>query len=164
MAKPSCRSCVALTAPFLIAAVHAQDTHGSVRNTPEMTFAASAVMPACMLGSVVDGDPAKGAFVVAVRASAECVVPWHWHSASERLMMVSGSAKVQMKDGKAAQLSPGGYVFMPPKHVHRFTCTSKCMLYVQSDQAFDMHYVDAQGNEIATEQALKGAKKAKKTK
>jgi hypothetical protein len=44
---------------------------------------------------------------------------------------------------------------MPSKHVHRFTCTQACTLYVYSDAAFDIHYVDDQGKEIPSEEALK---------
>ena len=156
----------ALAAPWLAAAAPVQAPHAGVQNTPDMTFASFAGMPACMVGAVVDGDPAKGAFSVAVRASAGCSVPWHWHTANERLVMVTGTAHVQMKDGKSLQLSPGGFSLMPSRHQHRFSCATKCMLYVQSDAPFDLHYVDTQGNEIPAEQALKGAggKKAKKPK
>jgi quercetin dioxygenase-like cupin family protein len=155
--------CAALAAPWLVGAAQAQ--HAAVQNTPDMTFASFAGLPSCVVGSVVDGDPAKGASIVAVRAAAGCAVPWHWHTANERLVMVTGSAHVQAKDGKLLQLSPGGFALMASRHVHRFSCATKCMLYVQSDAPFDVHYVDEKGNEVAAEQALKGAaKKAKKTK
>jgi len=157
--------CAALAAPWLAVAANAQAPRAAVQNTPDMTFATFAGMPSCVVGAVVDGDPAKGASIVAMRASAGCSVPWHWHTANERLMMVAGNAHFQMKDGKQEQLSPGGFTLMPSRHVHRFSCATKCMLYVQSDARFDMHYVDSQGTEIAPEQAVKGGgKKAKKAK
>jgi quercetin dioxygenase-like cupin family protein len=144
--------------------VYAQAPHGAVQNTPDMTFASFRGMPTCVVGAVVDGDPAKGPSVVAVRAAAGCAIPWHWHTANERLMMVAGTAHVQMKDGKSMALTPGGFSLMPSKHVHRFSCDTRCMLYVHSDTPFDLHYVDAQGNEISPEQASKAARKAKKPK
>ena len=157
--------CAAFVAPWLAAAAQAEAPRAVVQNTPDMTFSGSARIPACVVSAVVDGDPAKGASLAAVRASAACSIPWHWHTANERLVMVTGNAQVQMKDGKAQQLSPGGFSLMPSKHVHRFTCTTKCMLYVLLDAPFDLHYVDAQGGEISAEQALKGvAKKPKKPK
>ena len=156
--------CAALAASWLVTAAHGEAPHAGVQNTPDMTFASFGALPPCMVGAVVDGDPAKGAFISAARGSAGCAVPWHWHTATERLVMVTGSAHVQMKDGKALQLSPGGFALMPSRHPHRFSCVTKCMLYVESDAAFDIHYVDERGNEIAPEQALKGAKKAKKAK
>jgi hypothetical protein len=75
-------------------------------------------------------------------------------------MIVSGSAKVEMKDGgKTEVIGPGGYATMPSKHVHQFTCTSACTLFVSSDAAFDIHYVDANGQEVPPEKALEKKKK-----
>ena len=77
-------------------------------------------------------------------------------------MIVTGSAKVEMKDtGKTAVLGPGGYAMMPSKHVHQFTCSSACSAFVSSDAAFDIHYVDASGEEISLEKALKPSARAK---
>src|SRR5262245_63075437 len=53
---------------------------------------------------------------------------------TEQVMIVSGSAKVEMKDtGKTAILGPGGFAMMPSKHVHQFTCTSACSAFVSSN-------------------------------
>jgi hypothetical protein len=38
--------------------------------------------------------------------------------------------------------------------VHQFTCISACTAFLASNAAFDIHYVDANGTEIPTEQAL----------
>ena len=70
-------------------------------------------------------------------------------------MIVSGSAKVEMKGGGTATLGPGGYAMMPSKHVHQFTCVSACSAFINSDGAFDMHYVDAGGKEVTPDAALK---------
>ena len=81
-------------------------------------------------------------------------------------MMVSGRAKVEMKDGDPVTLRPGDFVYLTAKHVHQFTCQASCMMFDMSEGApFDIHYVDASGNEIPAEQALKskakpGAKKS----
>jgi hypothetical protein len=47
---------------------------------------------------------------------------------------------------------------MPSHHAHEFRSTTACTLYVYSDAAFDMHYVDADGKEISPEEALKAVK------
>jgi hypothetical protein len=60
-----------------------------------------------------------------------------------------------MIDGKPVVLRPGGFALMPSRHVHRFTCTKSCTLYVYSDAPFDIHYVDGQGKEISPDVALK---------
>ena len=70
-------------------------------------------------------------------------------------MIVSGSAKFEMKDsGKTEVLGPGGYAMMPSKHVHQFSCTSDCSFFVSSDAPFDIDYVNANGQEITPEKAL----------
>jgi hypothetical protein len=44
---------------------------------------------------------------------------------------------------------------MPSKHVHQFRCTTQCLLYIFSDAAFDIHYIDGDGKEISPDEALK---------
>jgi mannose-6-phosphate isomerase-like protein (cupin superfamily) len=60
-------------------------------------------------------------------------------------MMVSGVARIEMKDGKPFPLKPGGFALMPSRHVHQFRCEQACSLYIYSDAAFDIHFIDAQG-------------------
>ena len=66
-----------------------------------------------------------------------CQIPWHWHSASENLMIVSGSAHVGMRDEKGAVMAKtvtaGAFVLMPAKHVHEFRCEKACEIYLYSD-------------------------------
>lgn len=115
-------------------------------------------MPTCSPGAVQSGDPSKGPSVIYAKATKGCTFPWHWHTPNEHVMMVSGSARMEMKDGAPVTLKAGGFVLMPSKHVHQFTCTTACSLFVYSDAAFDMHYVDAQGKEIPPEEALRAVK------
>jgi len=44
--------------------------------------------------------------------------------------------------------------------VHRATCqgSAACLVFLTSDAAFDIHWVDAEGKEISLEQAIKAAK------
>jgi quercetin dioxygenase-like cupin family protein len=117
-------------------------------------------LPACMLGSAQNGDPSKGASVILAKTSAGCLVPWHWHTPTEQLMLVSGSMKVEMKDGSPVTLHAGDYLSLPSKHVHQAICPVACTLFVSSDKAFDIHYVDKDGKEISAEEALKSKAKA----
>jgi len=113
-------------------------------------------LPACMTLSVQRGDPTKGPAVILIKTTPGCKVPWHWHTASEALMMVSGKAKIEMKDATPASspVAPGDYVFLPGKHPHQFTCISGCTFFDVTDGAFDIHYIDKDGKEIPPEQAL----------
>lgn len=117
------------------------------------------VLPSCMPISVQRGDPSKGPSVILAKFTSGCKVPWHWHTAGENLMLVSGSGKVEMKDGNAHMVSAGDYVFLPGKQTHQFTCASSCVMYDMPEGAFDIHYVDKDGKEIQPEQALKGQAK-----
>ena len=116
-------------------------------------------LPTCMTGAVQNGDPSKGASVILAKTATGCTVPWHWHTADEQLMVVGGSAKVEMKDGTPASLHSGDYLSLPGKHVHHFTCLAACTLFIVPSAAFDIHYVDANGKEISPEEALKSAAK-----
>lgn len=133
---------------------HADDM-GVLRKMAENKLAPMAGLPQCVGMAVESGDPSKGASVIVFKGTAGCKIPWHWHTPTEQVMIVTGSAKIEMKDGgKTAILGPGGYGMMPSKHVHQFTCTSACSAFVSSDAAFDIHYVDASGAEISPDAAL----------
>jgi quercetin dioxygenase-like cupin family protein len=116
-------------------------------------------LPACMSLSVQDGDPAKGAAVILAKFASGCVVPWHWHTATEHLMMISGQGKGAMKDGSPVALSAGDYLLLPGKSVHQFHCVTTCTLFLSIDGAFDIHYLDAGGKEIPPDQVLQGKAK-----
>jgi quercetin dioxygenase-like cupin family protein len=132
---------------------HAEEM-GVLRKLSENKLAPMAGLPSCITMAVESGDPSKGASVIVFKGTAGCSIPWHWHTPTEHVMIVSGSAKVEMKGGSSAILSPGGYAMMPSKHVHQFTCTSACSAFVNSDGAFDIHYLDTNGKEISPDAAL----------
>src|SRR6266545_3610946 len=135
-----------------------EEGHPAARNVAQMKFAKFPGFPTCVTGSVQSGDPAKGATVIASKAATGCIVPWHWHTPNEHLMIVSGTARLEPKDGKAVTLRAGGFALMPSHHVHQFRCITACTLYVYSDGAFDIHYVDHEGKEISPDDAMKAVK------
>ena len=129
------------------------------RNMTEMKFITVPGLPTCAApGSVQSGDPTKGPSVILGKVAAPCVIPWHWHTPNEEVMMVSGVARVETKEGKPLTLRAGGFALIPSRHVHQFRCTQRCVLFVHSDAAFDTHYVDAQGKEISSDEALKAVR------
>jgi quercetin dioxygenase-like cupin family protein len=117
-------------------------------------------LPTCVKGSVKNGDPSKSGTVILAKSTAPCLIPWHWHTANEQLMMVSGSAKVEMKDAKPAAVHASGFLALPGKNPHQFTCVAACTFFIVSDAAFDIHYVDKDGKEISADDALKSKAKA----
>lgn len=113
-------------------------------------------LPTCASGAVYDGNPGTGPSLLFIKTAKGCKVPWHWHTPSEFVMMQSGTANVEMKNGgPGGTIGKGDYVAFPSKHQHQFTCTTECAFFLYSDAKFDIHYVDAGGNEISPEQALK---------
>lgn len=155
--------CGVLAASFTMLGAHAARGQGAavqpaVRNLTEMTVVPVPGLPTCTPGSVQSGDPTKGASVILAKVAAGCSIPWHWHTATEHLILVSGVVRLEAKDGKPATLRAGGFATMPSRHVHQFRCTTRCVLYVYSDAAFDIHYVDGQGQDISPEAALKAVK------
>jgi quercetin dioxygenase-like cupin family protein len=125
---------------------------GSIPNAPE-----------CFAVAVERGDPAKGPSVILAKFAPGCVAPFHWHTPSETVMIVSGSLQTQMKDDKPFVAHHGDFVYMPPRHIHRATClgSNPCFVFLTSDAAFDIHWVDGGGQEISLEAAMKAAKPAK---
>ena len=156
-AKKLLRACAALMALSMAASLYAEEhmTHAAKTATK---FGPVPGLPACMTGAPKNGDPGKEAFVILAKATTGCKVPWHWHTGNEQLMIVSGRAKVEMKEA-SSMMSVGDYINLPAKHAHQFTCLAACELFIESDRAFDIHYVDAEGKEIPQEEALKPAKR-----
>jgi quercetin dioxygenase-like cupin family protein len=112
-------------------------------------------LPACARIAPLRGDPSKEAATIFAQADSRCVIPWHWHTAVEELMIVSGRARIEMKDGGTEMVRSGSYLYLPGKNVHQFTCEQRCSFYLVTGGAFDIHYVDQQGNEIPMDQAVK---------
>lgn len=151
---------VVLAASMILAPLRFSEGQGGVghptaRNIAEMKFEPVPGMPACAPGAVLSGDPAKGPSIIIGKLAPGCSIPWHYHTPNEHLMMISGVARVDVKDGEPITLRAGGFALMPSRHVHQFRCTTACSLFVYSDAAFDIHYVDAQGKEIPADEALK---------
>jgi quercetin dioxygenase-like cupin family protein len=145
-----------------VAYAYAEEDMVVLRKMSENKFTSVPELPPCVTQAVQSGDPSKGPAVILFKGKAKCLVPWHWHTSTEQIMLVHGSAKVQMKDsGKSAVLGAGSYAKLPGKHVHQFTCTFACTGFVTSDAAFDIHYVDASGKEIPAETALSKSAKVR---
>ena len=103
------------------------------------------------------GDLATGPSTFLTQLTAGCVAPWHWHTATEEIVVLKGEAVMQMKGDAPVTLPTGAYAQLSPKHLHRFRCTKagECVVLVIADAAFDIHWVNAGGAEISLAEALK---------
>lgn len=123
------------------------------------------VFPPCATIAPTHGDPFKEAATIAIKMTTGCKIPWHWHTAGESLIIVSGKGKVDMQDHNMSEtLGAGDTVYLAAKHHHQFTCLAACTFYDVTEGAFDIHYIDKDGNEIKPEEALKGASAGKSSK
>src|SRR5262245_44998524 len=162
------RACKLLIMLGLVAALsepvwtHADDTAQVITLNPEtLKFTPIPDMPGCASAAIVRGDPRSGPAWVFLKLSTGCRVPWHWHTANETLLVISGRGTLTMKDGPPLRFAPGAYASMPNHHVHQATCSRACLLFNTADAAFDIHYADASGKEISSDDALKSSAKPK---
>ncbi len=153
-----CTLLLVLLAGIALTPALAQDNMGYAPMA-KAKFGNLPVLPKCATIAVANGDPTKGAAVILAKVATGCVIPWHWHTASEQLMFVVGSAKVDMKDGAPARMHTGDYLNLPSKNVHQFSCVAACTFFLVTDGAFDIHYVDKDGKEISIDDALKAKAK-----
>lgn len=144
------------------APAHAKDTEPMVVVNPQtLKFTAVPGLPSCASASALRGDPRSGPAWVLLKLASGCRVPAHWHTANEDLVIISGQGSLMMKDGQRLQFAPGAYASLPNHHVHQASCTRACLLFSIADGAFDIHYVDANGEEISADKALKQSARTK---
>jgi quercetin dioxygenase-like cupin family protein len=88
-------------------------------------------------------DPKTGAMDLLVRYPAGKKLNSHWHSVTERLVLIEGKVTVKHGDSAEVTLTPGGVVIVPPKEPHQLTCsgTERCTFYLAWDGKLDTHRV-----------------------
>ena len=129
------------------------------RNVAAMKLTTIPPLPTCARGSVQNGDPSMGPTIIFARLTAGCVIPWHWHTPNEHIMIVSGTARLDMRKSKPLILTSGGFAMVGSRHEHQFTCqTGPCQFYVYSDTSFDLYYVDDKGHVIKPDEAMKAVR------
>jgi len=134
------------------APAHAKDEMITL-NPQTLQFIAIPNMPACATAAILRGNPRFGPAWVLLRLASGCQVPWHWHTANETLLVVSGRGTVLAKEGPPLQFAPGAFAYLPSQHQHQASCARTCLLFNTADAAFDIHYVAANGEEVSLEEA-----------
>jgi len=115
----------------------------------------------CLAGAHETGDSKQGASVSLVKFDPGCIIPWHWHTPNENVMVVDGALLQEWKDHPSSVAKRGDFIHIPSHQVNQATCVSDapCMILLYSDGLFDMHYVDASGKEISGDEAVAAATK-----
>lgn len=116
--------------------------HGAARPLSEIKLDQDADVK-CLQSAVESGDPAKGRSTILLKAPANCLVPWHYHTAVEQLLVIQGDVKTEMEGMSPRSLGPGGFAEMPGKAKHQFSCQSKnsCLMFVTFDRTYDIFWV-----------------------
>lgn len=152
----------AVTAVGVSVPTHAKDAEQMVTLNPQtLKFTPIPDMPPCASAAILRGDPRSGPAWVLLKLASGCRVPWHWHTANETLLVISGRGTLAMKDGPPLQLVPGAYASLPSHHLHQASCSRACLFFNGADDAFDIHYVDADGNDVSAKKALGRSAEAK---
>jgi quercetin dioxygenase-like cupin family protein len=97
----------------------------------------------CLLSAVQTGNPATGPSTIILKAPPNCLVPWHYHTAEEQLIVTEGNVRTEMDGMPAHNLGTGGFASMPSKVKHQFSCQSKtaCVMFVTFDRTYDIFWV-----------------------
>ena len=95
----------------------------------------------CLSSAIETGNPASGPSTLILKAPSGCVVPWHFHTAQEQILMISGTIVAEMTGLSATTLGPGGFAVMAGRMAHQFTCQdSACLMFVTFDRAYDIFW------------------------
>src|SRR5437660_8507641 len=112
---------------------------GIVRQLSEVRFPAGEG-PDCLQFFLENGDMKTGPSTAIMKAKPNCVVPPHYHTAEEQLIIVKGDVSTGMEGMKDTLLGPGGFAMMPSKAPHWVSCTAKDegVKYVTIDRAYEL--------------------------
>jgi mannose-6-phosphate isomerase-like protein (cupin superfamily) len=86
-------------------------------------------------------DPKTHATSLLIRTSKAIHIRKHWHTANESHTMISGKA-VLACEGKRAELSPGGFNYMPAKMVHEAWLPANSLTFITVDGPWDVNWVE----------------------
>jgi mannose-6-phosphate isomerase-like protein (cupin superfamily) len=86
-------------------------------------------------------DPKTHATSLLIRTSKAIHVRKHWHTANESHTMISGKA-VLACEGKRAELSPGGFNFMPARMVHEAWLPANSLTFITVDGPWDVNWIE----------------------
>ena len=89
--------------------------------------------------AVLHGDPAKPNADVFLKVPAKYVIPPHWHTSAERMVLVAGELEIEYAGHPATTLKAGTYAYGPAKAPHKASCAkgAACMLFIAFEAPVD---------------------------
>jgi mannose-6-phosphate isomerase-like protein (cupin superfamily) len=142
MKQDTNRTLATCLAVFISGAALAEDTAaGTIKPLYAVKFSPDNDVK-CLLSAVETGDPRTGRSTSILKASPGCEVPWHFHTAEEQMIVISGTVLAEMTDHQPTRLGPGGFAMMGSHMPHQFTCQGKfaCVMTVAFDGAYDIYW------------------------
>lgn len=96
-------------------------------------------MPEGCTIAVLHGDPSKNNVDVFFKVPSNYVIPAHWHSSAERMILISGELSVTYEGEKEQIMKVGSYAFGPAAKPHTAKCGSKdpCVLFIAFEEPLD---------------------------
>jgi quercetin dioxygenase-like cupin family protein len=94
----------------------------------------------CQL-TVLNGDPAKPNADLLLRFPPNSKIPRHWHTSTERMILISGELEVDYDDQPAITMRAGDYGYGPARLPHAAHCRSAqpCLLFIAFEDPVDAH-------------------------
>lgn len=119
-------------------ALSAQDAHLKWGGCP-------AFMPAGCSLAVLHGDPSGPNADVLLKVPPKAVIPDHWHTSAERMVLVAGEMHVTYQGRPKSILKPGMYAYGPAKVPHNGVCAGSvpCVLFIAFESAVDAFPAEA---------------------
>src|SRR5262249_49959001 len=98
----------------------------------------------CLASALETGDASHGPSTFILKAPPGCIVPWHFHTAQEQVILIQGEAKMEMEGHPSATLRAGGFAVMPGKVPHQFSCVGNgpCLSTVVFDGPYDIFWLN----------------------
>ena len=89
--------------------------------------------------AMLHGDPAKNNADLLFKVPARAVIPRHWHTSAERVVLMSGEMHVTYDGHKAVVLKAGTYAYGPAKLPHKAECrkAGPCVLFIAFESPVD---------------------------
>ncbi|GGA82802.1 hypothetical protein GCM10011521_21370 [Arenimonas soli] len=123
----------------------------ALANDPDPALAFSADDPALAWGpcpafmpegcgiTVLNGDPAGPASDVFFKVPGGSVIPHHWHTSPERMVLVSGELQVHYDGQEPRTLRTGMYAYGPARLGHSAVCAEgePCILFISFSAPVD---------------------------
>ena len=106
-------------------------------------------MPAGCEIAVLHGDPAKPNVDILFQVPGDSVLPNHWHTSAERMILLSGVLHVTYEGQEKAIIEAGSYAYGPAGRPHDAYCAAgdRCVLFIAFEAPLDAFPIEVASKE-----------------